>query len=355
MDKFRLIGGIYSNALKPVLFTIDPEVVHLGFTKVGEAIGNRHWALGITDNLFAYKNPNLKKTVLGVEFPNPVGLAAGFDWDGHLAAVMRPVGFGFNTVGTVTARAYEGNAKPRLGRLPKSRSLFVNKGFMSEGAGAVAERLDNKILDNKIIGISVGSSNVPEVNTINRAIDDYLFTFNTFRDKKYVSYFELNISCPNTAMTESFGDLRHFRSLVSAVKSLHLKQPVFVKMANEITPAFSFELIAVSIKNNIRGFIFSNLVKDRNNSGLDKEELANFNNLKGNFSGKPTEENANKLIKSARKKFGRNIAIIGCGGIFNAQDAKAKFEAGADLVQLVTGMIFRGPQLAGEINSELIK
>jgi dihydroorotate dehydrogenase len=120
-------------------------------------------------------------------------------------------------------------------------------------------------------------------------------------------------------------------------------------------PALSSELIVVGLKYNIRGFIFSNLVKDRNNPGLDREELANFNNLKGNFSGKPTEENANNLIRNARKKFGKDIAIIGCGGVFGAKDAKAKLEAGADLVQLITGMIYQGPQLAGEINSELIK
>ena len=154
-------------------------------------------------------------------------------------------------------------------------------------------------------------------------------------------------------MTESIGEINNFKKLVKAVGGLKIKQPIFVKMANEITPAFSFELIAVSLKNGIRGFIFSNLVKNRNNSGLDRGELANFNNLKGNFSGKPTEENANNLIKNARKKFGKEIAIIGCGGVFSAEDAKAKFDAGADLVQLITGMIYQGPQLAGEICIEL--
>ena len=351
MDKFQAIGGLYRNILKPVLFQMDPEMVHNGFTKLGEAMENGEW---IIENLLAYKSGRLHKQVLGVEFPNPIGLAAGFDWDGHLAQVMGSVGFGFNTVGTVTAKAYEGNTKPRLGRLPKSKSLFVNKGFMSEGAEHVMKRLDGKRLDGHVIGISVGSSNVPEVNTINKAIDDYLFTFDVFRNKPYVKYWELNISCPNTSMTESFGDLKNFKKLVAAVKSLKLKQPIFVKMANEIKPADSLELIAVSLKNNIRGYIFSNLVKNRNNPGLDKTELANFKNLKGNFSGKPTEENANKLISSARKKFGKEIAIIGCGGVFSAEDAKAKLDAGADLVQLITGMIYQGPQLAGEINKELV-
>jgi dihydroorotate dehydrogenase len=142
---------------------------------------------------------------------------------------------------------------------------------------------------------------------------------------------------------------------VKQVAGLKLKQPIFVKMPNEMDTVHSYELIVRGLKQNIRGYIFSNLVKDRKNQGLDKEELQKFNKLKGNFSGKPTEANANKLITHARKKFGKNIAVIGCGGVFGAEDAKAKFAAGVDLVQLITGMIYQGPQLAGEINSELIK
>ena len=154
--------------------------------------------------------------------------------------------------------------------------------------------------------------------------------------------------------TESFTDLRHFKKLVAAVKSLQPKQPVFVKMGNEIEIEICDRVIKEALKANIRGFIFSNLVKNRKNPMLNKEELAKFIKLKGNFSGKPTEENANNLIRIARKKFGNEIAIIGCGGVFSAGDAKAKFEAGADLVQLITGMIYQGPQLAGEINSKLL-
>jgi len=351
MDKFQVIGGLYRNIVKPVAFRFDAEAVHNGFTKIGEVMENGEW---IIENLFSYKNPKLSKKVLGVEFPNRIGLAAGFDWDGHLAKVMGSVGFGFSTVGTVTAKAYGGNTKPRLGRLPKSQSLFVNKGFMSEGAQRVMKRLDGKQLDGHVIGISVGSSNIPEVNTVNRAIDDYLFTFNIFKNKPYVKYFELNISCPNTAMNESFANPDNFSKLVSQVSKLKLKQPIFVKMPNEIEPAASDKLLVVGLKQGIKGYIFSNLVKDRKNSELDRTELEQFNNLKGNFSGKPTKKNANNLIRNARNKFGKEIAIIGCGGVFSAEDAKAKLDAGADLVQLITGMIFQGPQLAGEINKELV-
>ncbi len=144
--------------------------------------------------------------MLGIKFSNPIGLSAGFDYDGHMAKVMKYVGFGFNTVGTVTARPWAGNSPPRLARLPKSRSLLVNKGFKNEGAEKIAQRLDKKDLTGHTVGISVGS--------VTDNIDDYLFVFNVFRDKKYVSYFELNISCPNIAVKINF------RELVKAVASL---------------------------------------------------------------------------------------------------------------------------------------
>lgn len=302
------------------------------------------------ENILPDQNFKLEKEVLGIKFANPLGLAAGFDYDGHLAKVIKSVGFGFNTVGTVTAKPYAGNPGVRLARLPKSRSLLVNKGFKSEGAKAISKRLDKKDLVNHVVGISVGSSNLPQVNTINKAVADYLETLEIFRNKKYVSYFELNISCPNTAMAEGFAGEKNFEKLVKAVKNLKLKQPLFIKMPNETDGE---SLVRIALKNDIHGFIFSNLVKNRNNLVFDKKEMAKFVNFKGNFSGKPAEKNANNLISQTRKKFGKNVAIIGLGGVFSFADALAKFSARADLVQLITGMIFEGPQIVGEINRGL--
>ncbi len=348
--KHKVIGSLYRSIVKPVAFQFDAEKIHNVFTAVGEALEPLgplvHMAFGAND-------PGLEKEVLGVKFRNPIGLAAGFDYNGHLAEIMSSVGFGFNTVGTVTARPYAGNPIPRLGRLPKSKSLFVNKGFKSEGAESVARRLDKKNLDGHTVGISVGSSNIPEVNTIPKAIEDYLKTFNIFKDKKYASYFELNISCPNTSMPESFQDQKNFEELVREIAKLGIKQPIFVKMPNEIEIDKNHSLVLIALAGGIRGFIFSNLVKDRTNVCLDKDELAGIANLRGNFSGKPTERGGNILLKETRKTFGKDVALIGCGGVFNAEDAMTKFNAGADLVQLITGMIYMGPQLAGEINSEL--
>ena len=349
--KADIIEGAYKNVFRPLAFGVSAERVHNSISNFGEGLQNFGPFLS---PIFSYQNKALEKKVLGIKFTNPIGLAAGFDYDGHMAKVLKHVGFGFNTVGTVTARSYEGNPEPRLARLPKSRSLLVNKGFKSDGAIAVAKRLDHKNLVGHTIGISVGSTNSPKVDTIPKVIDDYLFTFDVFKNKKYVSYFELNISCPNTTMTESFTNPKNFRKLTYAIKTLQLNKPLFVKMPNEITHQLSDELVSGALKSGIEGFIFSNLVKNRKNKSFVRSEINKYKNFKGNFSGKPTEKNANNLIAHTRKKFGDRIAIIGLGGIFSAEDALTKMGAGADLVQLITGMVFEGPQLIGQICEGLV-
>lgn len=346
----KFVSRSYKYFLKPILFLFDPEWVHDLFTGTGKLLESQDWLVG---GLFRYSNPGLHKQVLGLDFANPIGLAAGFDYDGHLARVMYSVSFGFNTVGTVTALPYAGNPRPRLSRLPRSKSLLVNKGFKSSGAMIIRQRLDQKKLNGRTIGISVGSSNIEEINTLTKAIDDYIFTFKLFRSRKYVKYFELNVSCPNILLKGAFTDPNNFAKLCFAIKKLKISKPIFVKMPNEINYKDSDTLVQIAIDHGIHGFIFSNLVKDRNNPALDRREIETISHLSGNFSGKPTILNSNRLIAHTREKFGSDIAIIGCGGIFSPEDAKAKLDAGADLVQLITGMIFEGPQIVGEINREL--
>ena len=262
MNKFKIEGFIYKNVLRPFLFMTNSEKIHDLMTVAGESMENANRLL---EALFSYQSGESKKSLLGIDFDNPVGLAAGFDYDGHLAKTMKHIGFGFNTVGTVTAKPYGGNKKPRLLRLVKSQSLLVNKGFKSDGAVNVAKRLDLKNLEGHTVGISVGSSNIPAVNTIDKAIKDYIFTFNIFKNKPYVAYFELNISCPNTAMSESFTAPQNFEKLVSAVSKLGLRQPIFVKMPNEISVDGAENLVRIGLRQAIKGYIFSNLVKDRKN------------------------------------------------------------------------------------------
>lgn len=352
MNKYHTLQLVFKNILRPYLFSIDCEEADDKLIKLGEDLENSEWLL---ETLYSYKNEKLKKSLLGIDFENPVGLAAGFDYDGHLAKTIKHLGFGFNTIGSVTAKPYAGNPTPRLIRLVKSQSILVNKGFKSDGAVKVAERLDKKNLKDHVIGISVGSSNIPKVDTLNKAIDDYSFTFNLFGKKSYVKYFELNISCPNITIREAFKNPENVKRLIKALKKLHLTQPIFMKMHNEIDLEESDRLVRLCLDSGINGFIFSNLIGERQNKYLDKKEVLGIQNFKGGLSGKPTFEGSNKLLFHTRKKFGKNVVLVGCGGVFNVKDALTKFKNGADLIQLVTGFIFEGPEIAGEINYNLAK
>ena len=345
-----LIGFLYRTVAKPILFLFDAEVVHDAAVAFGAHTGN----FFVVPALLRYEHAALRQTIDGIAFENPVGLAAGFDYNGRLAHVMGNVGFGFHTVGTVTALPYKGNDKPRLGRLPRSKALFVNKGFKSSGASAVHDYLASLDLSREIVGVSVGASNIKEIDTVDKAIADYCKTFDQFRDADSVSYFELNISCPNTRLEDPFLDPAAFMKLARAVSDMRMRQPIWIKMPSELSWEKTRAIMDIALKHGMRTFIFSNLVKDRNNASLDRRELERFRGFKGNFSGKPVERPANDLLTNAYACYGDEVVLVGCGGIFSARDAYEKIKRGAHLVQLITGMIYQGPQLAAEINEGLV-
>jgi dihydroorotate dehydrogenase len=342
--------NIYRIILKPVLFLFEPELVHNITTHVAELLGNYSFTQNIIKKFFSYENIKLEKEVAGLHFKNPIGLSAGFDYNGRMVKILPSIGFGFSTVGTVTNQPYEGNPKPRLVRLPKSQSILVNKGLKSDGAEKIAKHLNDPRLKNIMFGVSVGSSNIPSVNTIDKAINDYLECFSKLEKSPYIKYYELNTSCPNAAMTESFTSLENFEKLLIAVKKLQIKKPIFIKMPNDIEIEQIDKLVDCAMQNNYKNFIFSNLVKSRSNTHLHSKELEKVKNLKGNFSGKPTQERSIELIKRYRTKYKSSINIIGVGGIFTSKDLQTKLDAGADLVQLITGLIYEGPALIKRLN-----
>ena len=350
-----IIGFLYKNILRKLLFSLDPEYVHDHFVAFGYFASKFPFLLGVLDLAFNYKNPALKKTVMGIVFDNPVGLSAGFDYDGYLTKTLPHVGFGFSTVGTITNIAYEGNTKPRLVRLIKSKALLVNKGFKSQGVDAVLKRLEDPKLKDVTFGVSVGSSNVPEINTTDKAIEDYLATFTKLEKSPYIKFYELNISCPNTNLADGFAKPEFFEKLASRVAELKLSRPIFVKMPSEASFEQTEQVIEIAFKYGLYAFIFSNLVKDRNNKWLMPEDKQKIETLKGNLSGMPVKEHSLNLIRHFKQKYGSKIVIVGTGGIFEPQDAQEKIEAGADLVQLITGMIFEGPTLIGNINKHLVQ
>ena len=351
----KTTGFLYRNLLRQILFLCDSEVIHEFMTSFGETLGRLKPAADTMKLLARFEDPMLEQNLLNIKFQNPVGLAAGFDYEARLTQILSSIGFGFETVGTITNLPYEGNPSPMLGRLPKSKSLMVNKGFKNFGVKKTIRKLENFAFDIPV-GISVGRSNNENCNTQKKSIEDIIKTFILLEKSKVKhSYYELNISCPNLRGEVTFYPPKNLRELLHEVDGLHLKKPVLIKMPLEKSDNEILGMINTITSYSPKGIILSNLSKNRKNKFLDPKEVSKFPDGVGSFSGKPTEERSNELIKLAYKNFGKSLLIVGCGGIFNAKDAYTKIKLGASLVQLITGMIYEGPQLPAQINSGLVE
>lgn len=302
--------------------------------------------------MWAYHHPKLITVCDGIAFPNPIGLSAGFDYNGDLTGILPAVGFGFHTIGTVTLRPYEGNTPPRLARLPRSQALLVNKGLKNDGAPAIIERLEKETFEIPT-GISIASTNTYFASE-EEQIKDITKCFRLFEKSKVQhAYYELNISCPNTFGGEPFTSPQRLSALMKRMDQLQLQRPLYVKMPIDQSWEATLALLNVLKKHAVQGVIFGNLTKDKTNPLVHPEDRKIWRQHKGNVSGKPTWKRSNKLIRLTREQFGSRFTIIGTGGIFNGQDAQEKMVAGADIVQLITGMVFKGPQVIGRINYHL--
>lgn len=350
--RLNIIAFIYQKIIKPVFFLLDAEFIHVSHIFLGDSLG-KSFLKNYINWKFNYSSSKLKQKVAGINFPGPVGLAAGFDYEARLTQILYSLGFGFQSVGTITNLSYKGNPKPRLGRLPKSKSLMVYKGFKNEGAKAIENKIQNQKY--KIpVGISIGMSNNLSIKNTNDAIKDVVAAFKTFeRSGTKNKYYELNISCPNLINTATdFYKPANLGLLLKYIGRLKIKTPVFIKMPISISNKAFFSLLNIISEHKIiKGVIIGNLLKDRKSSLLNKQEVKKFK--VGNFSGKPCEPRSNELIKMTYKKYGEKLIIVGCGGVFNGQDAYKKIRLGASLIQLITGMIYQGPQVISQINLEL--
>lgn len=346
-------GFLYKYFLRNILFNIEADRVHSRITDLGETVGNSSKTKGIISSFFHLKHHNLYQKINGVEFSGPIGLAAGFDYEARLTQTLSQLGFGFQTIGTITNKPYEGNPKPMLGRLPKSKSLMVNKGFKNPGAKKIINKLSG--LNFEIpLGVSVGATNRRDLTSLRQNIADILHTFILLEGSRLKnSYYELNISCPNLYNNVLFDTPRNLKILLEQIDLLKIKKPLFVKMPICVSDDEILIMLKTISKYSPKGIIIGNLQKNRRNPNLYPEEVEKFKS--GNFSGKPTFYRSNELIKLSYKNYKDRFTIIGCGGVFNAKDAFLKISYGASLIQLITGLIYEGPQLAASINFDLSK
>ncbi len=348
----KFIRYFYKFLVKHILFLRDPEQVHDFFTKVGFYLGKKTIAKKFISYCLNYSYPSLKQKLWNIEFENPVGLAAGFDKNGYLYPLMSSIGFGFAEVGTVTYLPYEGNPKPRLYRLPKSKGIIVNYGLKNMGVEKIVFRLKNyPIFIPRII--SVGRSNNPSVVGVEKSIEDiFLCLQYLLNHNNIANIYEINISCPNIDNRDLFFHPKNLEKLLTKISELNISQPIFIKMPINLPWEEFKQLVEVAINFNIKALVIGNLNKDFNSKDIfDKIP----ENIKGAISGKPTRDLSNDLIYKTYAFYGEKIKIIGVGGIFSSYDAYEKIKRGASLVQLITGMIYEGPQLIGEINEGLVK
>lgn len=333
----------YTYLLKPVFFRMDPEFVHDRMIFVGEILGKFWFTKLITGSLFSFSDISLEQKILGIHFKNPVGLAGGFDKNAELTDILPKVGFGFMEIGSITGEACVGNSKPRLWRLPRSKGLVVNYGLKNKGS----EFLSNILADKKFdipLGTNIAMTNCAANTDMTCAVEDYKKAFKAFKD--IGDYMTVNVSCPNAIGGQPFNNALNLEKLLSVLDTVPTQKPIFLKISPDTSKQEVDAMIEVVSRHKVDGFILGNLTKNRNNPKIVDKDIPE----RGGISGKPVEELANELIAHLYKKVGEKMVIIGCGGIFTAEDAYKKIRLGASLVQLATGMIFGGPQTISEIN-----
>lgn len=339
---------MYKHILKPILFRFDPEVVHDFFASTGEILGTNPLTRGITSLIYGYRGKEISKTVDGITYKTPILLSAGFDYNARLTRILPCISFGGEEAGSVTARSCEGNAKPRLTRLPESKSIIVNKGLRNEGVDAVIQRLKKTPREaGFIVGISIARTNDEiSAQSVQAGIDDYVFSFKRLNEENVGDYYTINISCPNAFGGETFAKPELLSQLLSALMKIPCAKPVYVKMPINIPWDHFEQLLKIIDENKLHGVVIGNLNKDY--SWLDVREEAPKEYV-GGLSGKPCTHPSTDLIRKTKELYGNRFTIIGVGGIMSPETAKEKFDAGADLIQLITGMIYEGPGLVKKI------
>lgn len=347
-----IIRVLYKGIVKQILFRIDPEKVHDHFTKVGKFLGKVTFLKAITGFFFQYKNPKLHQELLGIKFENPIGLAAGFDKNAELTRVIRSVGFGHAEVGSITGEPCKGNEKPRLWRLKKSKGLVVWYGLKNDGCEKIAKRLEKEEF-NLPVGISIAKTNSEGTVGKEAGIRDYLKAYRTLKDLG--DYITINVSCPNAYGGQPFTNPRDLDELLMRINEIRSKKPLFIKLPPDLSHKQLDEVLDTIKYHRIDGIICTNLTKDRQNEEISKKVLDKGIPEVGGISGKPIRELSTEVIKYIYKKTNGKYVIVGCGGVFSAKDAYEKIKAGASLIQLITGMIYEGPQVIGEINQGLLR
>ena len=335
---------MYKKLIRPILFLFNPESIHNFSFIFLKIILKIPFLKSFAKVLFVLNDNKLKTSLFGLKFKNKIGLAAGFDKNAQLLNEMECFGFGHVEVGTITPKPQSGNPKPRLFRLKSNKALINRMGFNNDGVNKILNRIKSYKGD-LIIGANIGKN---KVTPNSKAIDDYLICFKKLR--KYVHYFVINVSSPNTPNLRELQSKKNLNMLIEKIQlenfSKNKIMPILVKIAPDLSQLEIDDILDVCIKNKVDGIIATNTT-------ISKENLNNGED--GGVSGKPLFEKSNDIINYLKIKSKNKIKIIGVGGIFNGDDVHKKLSSGADLVQVYTGWIYEGPSMIKKINKSLLK
>ncbi|MBK0381607.1 quinone-dependent dihydroorotate dehydrogenase [Pedobacter sp. SD-b] len=336
--------------IKSIFFQFDPEAIHYTVTDTLKMM-QKFWGFPkLMRGIYNLEYPLLNRKVFGLDFKNPVGLAAGFDKNGDFIEEFANFGFGFIEVGTVTPLPQPGNDKPRMFRLKADEALINRMGFNNMGVDVLARKLKSVKREGLIIGGNIGKNK----NTPNQdAVSDYIKCFDALFD--VVDYFVVNVSSPNTPGLRELQEKEPLMHILNALQKRNLKndisRPILLKIAPDLTDPQLDDIVEIVQETKIAGVIATNTTISRDHltsSESEKNEI-------GGLSGKPLTKRSTEVIKYLSQKSNHSFPIIGVGGIHSAKDAQEKLEAGASLVQIYTGFVYEGPGLVKRILKGLIK
>ena len=366
IDQKGMFNNIYKNLVTPILKKddgIDAEyLTNFSLSLLTFSSKNRNWPLisRIIKSLnqeFCVVDKRLHQKICGIDFCNPVGLAAGFDKNGNAANIWKDFGFGFAEIGTVTKYAQSGNPKPRLFRLAKEQAALNRMGFNNNGADNLVKNFLKQNVDlkkhrkNNCLGINFGKS---KITSLSKATEDYLTSLKLLIP--YCDYAVINVSSPNTQGLRKLQDPILLKELLREVKNLGDCPPLFVKIAPDLSYKDIEDICQLIIDENIDGIIATNTSLDR--LGFEQRKIKQTGLLlseeNGGLSGKPLQQKANQIIRHIHN-IDNNINLIGVGGIDSPESAWERICSGASLVQIYTGWIYKGPQLVPNILNGILK
>ena len=343
--------ALYKFLIRPFLFLKNPESAHYFTFGLIRKFFKIPGVQAMSRALFSYRNRELEVECFGLKFPNPVGLAAGFDKDAKLFNELSAFGFGFIEIGTLTPKGQDGNPKPRLFRLPDDKSLINRMGFNNEGVEVAIERLKQK-KTSVLIGGNIGKN---KITPNEQAVEDYLYCYNAL--EPYVDYFVVNVSSPNTPNLRELQDKEPLTALLNTLqnrkKEIGASQPILLKIAPDLTESQLDDIIEIVRETGIDGLIATNTTISREGLKTPKETVQQIG--AGGLSGASVTDRSTEVIRYLHDHSKGAFPIIGVGGILTGEDAIAKLEAGASLVQVYTGFIYEGPSMVRKINKAILR